>query len=87
MQKGLRGALIATAVAGLFVAHGAVADQHEGESKGAEVKCQGVNSCKGTSACGVPGGHDCHGQNECKGKGWIKMSKEECEKKGGTVLK
>jgi hypothetical protein len=86
MQKGLKGALVATAVAGLFMAQGALADHHEG-AKDAGVKCQGINTCKGTSACGVPGGHDCHGQNECKGKGWIKASsKDECEKKGGKVL-
>lgn len=87
MQKRtLKGALVATAVAGLFLAHGALAA--EGDSgTSTDVKCQGVNECKGNSACGVPGGHDCHGQNECKGKGWVKMSKEECEKKGGTVLK
>lgn len=86
-KKTFKGALVATAVAGLFFANGALADHHEAGSKDADVKCQGVNECKGTSACGVPGGHDCHGQNECKGKGWIKLSKEECEKKGGTVLK
>jgi uncharacterized membrane protein len=85
MQKSLKGALIATAVAGLFMAQGARADHHE-SGEGAEVKCLGVNECKGKGACGVPGKHDCHGQNECKGKGWIKLSKDECTKKGGTVL-
>lgn len=86
MQRNLKGALIATAVAGLFFAQGALADHHE-EGTDADVKCMGVNECKGKGACGVPGKHDCHGQNECKGKGWIKLSKEECSKKGGTVLK
>jgi hypothetical protein len=86
MQKSAKGALIATAVAGLFFANAAAADHHEGAKEG-EVKCMGVNDCKGKSACGVPGKHDCHGQNECKGKGWIKLSQEDCTKKGGTVLK
>jgi hypothetical protein len=85
MQKSLKGALIATAVAGLFMAHGALAGEAEGGTD-REVKCLGVNECKGKSACGVPGKHGCHGENECKHKGWIKLSKEECEKKGGTVL-
>jgi hypothetical protein len=85
MHTKVKGALIATAVAGLFMAQGALADQHD-KAEGAEVKCVGVNECKGKSACGVPGKHDCHGQNECKGKGWIKLSKEDCTKKGGTVL-
>lgn len=85
MQKSLKGALIATAVAGLFMAHGALAGETEGGTD-SNVKCLGVNECKGKSACGVPGKHGCHGENECKGKGWISLSKAECEKKGGTVL-
>lgn len=87
MQKGLKGALIATAVAGLFFANAAVAADAEG-GKDAGVKCMGGNDCKGKGACGVPGKHDCHGQNECKGKGWVKLgSADECTKKGGTVIK
>lgn len=50
------------------------------------VKCLGIHSCKGQSACGVEGGHACAGQNDCKGKGWVKVSADECASKGGTVL-
>ncbi len=50
------------------------------------VKCLGIHDCKGQSACGVEGGHSCAGLNDCKGKGWIKVSKAECDEKGGTVL-
>lgn len=85
MDKKLKGALIATAVAGLFAAGGAVADDAAGGTD-AEVKCLGVNECKGTSQCGVPGEHSCHGANSCKGKGWIKMSEKDCKEKGGKVL-
>ncbi len=54
--------------------------------KGAEkVHCLGVNSCKGTSECGVDGAHGCSGQNACKGKGWISLAKKDCKKKGGSV--
>lgn len=84
MDRRVKGALIATAVAGLFVAGGAAAQ--DGGGTASNVKCLGINDCKGTSACGVPGGHSCHGANECKGKGWISVSEEECKKKGGTVL-
>ena len=88
MQKGLKGALIATAVAGLFFAKASVAAEQAGGGKDAGVKCMGANECKGKGACGVPGKHDCHGQNECKGKGWVKVSSaEECTKKNGTVVK
>ena len=87
MQKGLKGALIATAVAGLFIAKAVPASAAEGGTD-AGVKCMGANDCKGKGACGVSGKHDCHGQNECKGKGWVKVSSaEECTKKGGTVFK
>ena len=34
----------------------------------AEVKCQGVNTCKGQSAC-KGGNHECKAQNNCKGQG------------------
>ena len=85
MQKSVKGALIATAVAGLFMANSALADHHEGGKKG-DVKCMGVNECKGKGACGVAGKHECAGENECKGKGWIKLSKDDCAKLGGTVV-
>lgn len=85
MHKGLKGALIASAVAGLFVAGPALADDHGKEGGG--VKCMGANACKGQGACAVKGGHDCAGMNSCKGKGWIKVSSaDECTKKGGKVI-
>ncbi len=54
-------------------------------TKVAEVKCSGINSCKGTGACGGAT-HACAGQNNCKGQGWIKTSKADCEAKGGKIL-
>jgi hypothetical protein len=52
-----------------------------------DVKCLGINECKGQAQCGgAPGGHSCAGQNECKGKGWLKVSAAECTEKGGSVL-
>ena len=84
MHKGLKGALIASAVAGLFAANAALAEHHE---KGDGVKCMGANDCKGKGACNVKGAHDCAGMNACKGKGWIKTaSADECTKKGGKVV-
>ena len=51
------------------------------------VKCQGINSCKGTSKCQTAESA-CAGQNSCKGHGWIMAgSADECTEKGGTVLK
>jgi len=54
-------------------------------AKTANVKCSGINSCKGKGACGSAT-NSCAGQNSCKGKGWVKASKSDCVAKGGTVL-
>ncbi len=45
-------------------------------------ECHGINSCKGTGACGGKG-HSCAGKNSCKGKGWLKLSKADCTAKKG----
>ncbi len=53
--------------------------------KMADVKCGGINSCKGTSACATATSA-CKGQNSCKGQGWVKASASDCSEKGGKVL-
>jgi len=76
--KKLTGLALATAAAGLFATAGiapVMAEKHMGEAK---VHCDGVNSCKGTSACQTANSA-CKGQNSCKGKGWTYMSKAECD--------
>ena len=70
--------LFASAAAAMFVAGGAglaSADHHEGDAK---VKCEGANSCKGSSACKTAD-NECSGHNECKGKGFVMLSEAECE--------
>ena len=84
MKRNVKGALVATAVAGLFLAGGALAAEQGGKAE-AKVKCEGINACKGQGACGGAG-HDCAGKNACKGKGWVEVSSaDECKAKGGTV--
>lgn len=83
---------LAVSAAALFLAacsktgDGEGAKSAEAVSAGADIKCMGVNECKGQGACGVPGGHSCAGQNECKGKGWVEASEVECTSKGGKVM-
>jgi len=81
------GFAVASAVVGML----ATGYQFTSDSKKDEgsVKCAGINSCKGTGACGAAdGSHACAGKNECKGKGWVKVkSDKECTDKGGTVVK
>lgn len=50
------------------------------------VKCEGINSCKGTSEC-ASATNACHGQNDCAGHGFISVPSEaDCTGKGGKVL-
>ena len=56
-----------------------------------DVKCFGINSCKGESVCAVNKPelgieHACAGENACEHKGWIKVTRSECEAKAGEVL-
>jgi len=44
----------------------------------AKVKCEGVNSCKGKSAC-KSANNSCKGQNSCKGKGFLEMTQAKCD--------
>jgi hypothetical protein len=78
-----KGALIAAMAAGLFTTSTPLMVRAADADK---VQCQGVNSCKGKSAChGAANG--CAGQNACKGKGWIFTTEKECKAKGGKVVK
>ena len=67
-------AAIATAAALLF-SNMAVAPASAADAK---VKCEGVNSCKGTSACSTAT-NACQGHNSCKGKGYLMLTQAECD--------
>lgn len=68
------GAAIATAAALLF---GTLSATTAGAEE-AKVKCEGVNACKGQSACGTAK-NACSGQNACKGQGYLTLTKAECD--------
>jgi len=75
--------LIASAAAALFLS-GAVAAQADDKAGANQVRCAGVNACKGQGACSTA--HNaCKGQNGCKGEGVMMMSADDCKAKGGTV--
>ena len=59
--------------------------EKKSSAKMADVKCSGINSCKGSSACATATSA-CKGQNSCKGQGWVKASKADCVAKGGKIL-
>jgi len=83
--------LLAAAVASMFAGAAYAGDPPKDAKKAdakdtaAQIKCTGVNECKGKGACGGAN-HGCAGNNECKGKGWITLAEKDCKAKGGTVL-
>jgi uncharacterized membrane protein len=78
--------LIVAGAAALLIITGAVAARADESAGSAQVKCVGVNSCKGQGAC-ASAKNDCKGHNACKGQGWTQMSSaQECTSKGGKVM-
>lgn len=84
MNAKTTGAAIAVAAAALFLA-GPIVPANAASH--AQVKCSGINSCKGTSECKTATSA-CKGQNSCKGHGWVHTkTAKECQEKGGKVVK
>ena len=78
------GVLLAATAAAMFsvvnVAHAA-----DNMTSTDQVKCSGVNACKGMSECATAAS-SCKGHNSCKGQGWMNMTKTDCDAKGGAVM-
>jgi hypothetical protein len=85
LKETLKGAVIASAVASLFMAGAASAQEKAGKSAAAKVQCKQDNSCGGQGSCA---GKDnaCKGKNSCKGHVFTTKSEKECTDKGGTVV-
>ena len=72
-------AMIATAIS-IFAATSIVSTAQ------AQVKCGGVNACKGQSACKT-GTSACKGMNACKGQGFVQTTDvTDCTTRGGKAL-
>ena len=84
MKMNAKSRAIPTAVALLFITGGVVANANE-STRAVQVRCSGINGCKGQSFCATAK-NACAGQNACKGQGWLKVSRKECSAKGGRVL-
>jgi uncharacterized membrane protein len=80
MRNNSTGVALATAAAMLFgtalASTAAAADAPKADT--AKIHCVGVNSCKGQSAC-KSANNACKGQNSCKGKGFLEMTKADCD--------
>ena len=71
--------LLASTAAFLFVAGGGYALSSDSTASEAEkIRCEGVNECKGHSACKTLFS-SCAGHNGCKGKGFLMLTAEECD--------
>lgn len=70
--------LAASAAAALFLAGLGAAAHAEEPGAEAQIKCVGVNSCKGHSDCKTAQ-NACKGQNGCGGKGFLMMTQAECD--------
>ncbi len=84
----IAGAMLATAVALAFTGTAAyAADASSPSASAPQIKCLGVNACKGQSACKTAA-NDCKGKNSCKGKGYlITVDAKSCVAEGGRVGK
>lgn len=85
----VKNAMIASAVASMFLAAGARAEGSKGKSDkttASAVHCAGINGCKGQGSC-AGADNSCKSKNDCKGKGWSETdSAKACTDKGGTVV-
>jgi uncharacterized membrane protein len=82
INKKLLSATLVVAAAAAFATVPVTSALAEGASS--NVKCYGVNACKGQSECKTASS-GCKGQNTCKGQGFKEMSEEQCKSKGGQV--
>jgi len=73
--KKLSSLALATAAAVMFSSAPLTAANAADEAK---VKCEGVNACKGKSACGTAA-NACAGKNACNGQGFLMLTKAECD--------
>ena len=85
--KRLAGTALATAAAALFVSGCAATGENTSgtnSASAAQVKCAGVNACKGRSSCKT-GASSCKGLNACKGEGHVMLDAATCGHVGGSA--
>lgn len=88
LKERLKGTLIASTVASLFIAAATGAQEKGGKTDkagAAKVQCKQSNSCSGQGACA---GKDnaCKGKNSCAGHEFATKTEKECTDHGGKVV-
>ena len=85
MQDKNKGAVLALTVAGLLAMTGCAHTGGAYSGIGSQVRCLGLNSCRGQSNCAL-GPHSCKGQNQCRGTGWSFATQQSCITHGGDPI-
>lgn len=80
MDKKKLATVIATAAAVAFVTAPLTSTVASAAHK---IKCYGINSCKGKSACKTAN-NKCKGHNSCKGQGYVMKTAKQCKKLNGS---
>ncbi len=70
--------LMSAALAGILGASLTTTNAFADEGK---PHCMNATDKPGTGACGQPGKNACAGKNGCQGKGFLEMTKAECDAK------
>jgi uncharacterized membrane protein len=81
MEINKTAATIAIVAAGLFAT---AVPMTASAGEDSAVHCYGVNVCKGHNDCKTAS-NACKGQASCKGQGFVSVSEQECEERGGTI--
>lgn len=84
MDKKKIAGVIATAAAVAFVTAPLTSTMTQAAHHHHKIKCYGVNSCKGKSACKTAKS-SCKGKNSCKGQGYLMKSEKHCKKLHGST--
>ncbi|KXJ40945.1 MAG: hypothetical protein AXA67_06870 [Methylothermaceae bacteria B42] len=79
------GAAVSVAAAGVFYGLSKSVERFAPQAEEGQIACWGINSCKGTTACATAF-NACAGQNDCRGRGYLYVTPQECEAKGGVPL-
>src|SRR4051812_42722085 len=80
----MKNAVLASAVASLFLSGAAFAKEKDAKKTSQSVMCEGINGCKGHGGC-KSASNACKGQNGCKGQGVTETNSDVCKANGGKV--
>lgn len=81
----ITGAAVSVATAGVLYGLARSVKRFAPQAEEGQIACWGINECKGTTACATAF-NACAGQNDCRGRGYLYVTEQECQAKGGVHL-